>query len=747
MNPISASREPLIIKSSFSVEETLSSQASLRAKLEKKKRRKYKRKLFLRHHRGHWEEMIRGTFPIFVAATINTVVQQILDLIVGAGGIYLQLVVNFVYACFVAHVLGYLVAYFVPADHLASDYYSSLASDNAAFAWSSFLTLVIMNWVYSDYPIYDTVIAWICLVIFVIIFLYGANYLQAKLWKSQLALRRRLRDFESDCFALAVAYSFTVIIAASVYHDSATDYLSNTDDMDEKILRNDENDPTHAGGNYSWIFFVYTACATLALFAYQWQLDKYIRFKTAQRQSQLLLQERVVSSSFANAFSHNNVAPVVGSSSPSPSPSPSPSSSFSEKSNSCNQSHSSKIQNKGSGYQFVTTAKSTTATTVTSASMTNPSLHKANSSSIIATSSSTAPNSSSHPPSRSYVYNIVHEDDGDDEEEDDYSIHSDEDEAEEEEELGAALPSQQTSFRQAKDSLRLDMHIVDESDYDNEEEDKQDSDSRRSPQYQQPELKVVSGYYVLEGEDSRTFLLGPRGSLKRRFYSCCFPWDKDRHGILAYKRCFYTTLAYMVGCAWHVWCELSLQPVFAHVPYGDILSYFLFAAIASVCVAVVLTLVSVQKEWAGLRALPIDTLSSWFVRSTSRPSPSPTSHHQSTMTPITSWGEMESLLYVTFGRLTVGWAWNTLFSEVIADMVVPSHRVHLQSHRVGLLLALRLCMAGLAIYMGYLVEVWFARKRAKRTKNNTQHYASRMNQLVQNPTVRTEREHSINMRL
>ena len=51
------------------------------------------------------------------------------------------------------------VAYRLPASHSAVDHYSSLVSDNAAFAWSSFLTLVITNWLNSDYPAYASILA------------------------------------------------------------------------------------------------------------------------------------------------------------------------------------------------------------------------------------------------------------------------------------------------------------------------------------------------------------------------------------------------------------------------------------------------------------------------------------------------------------------------------------------------------------------------------------------------------------
>lgn len=666
MNASPTTREPLIIRSSFSVEESVSSYANLQSKIDKKRRRKLKRKLFFRHHRGHWAEMIRGTFPIFVAATLNSVVQQILDIVVGSGGIHLQLLVNFLYACFVAHVLGYIIAYYVPEDNVACEYYASLASDNASFAWSSFLTLVIMNWVYSEYPVYAAVFAWIVLVLLVMLFLYGTNYLQAKLWTYQPSIRRRLRDFESDCFALAIAYSFTVIIAASIYQDSATDYVSNTDDLDEHILHHDDgsSDKHHS---LSWIFFVYTACATIALFAYQWQLNKFIQRKSAQRQAQSLLQQSATATS------------------------PSPLSTT----HSASQSPQSEKK-----YEFITTK--------------SPPLQIKSNSSFLnhSSDSSGRKNTTTVNP----VYNIVSTDEE--------NVDADEDVDEDEDET-----------QQINDDASESMSII-------------------------SEMSAPSdNVYVVEGEDSRRYLFGVKGSLRRRCYRKCFPWDQDRHAVLAYRRCWYTTLAYTVACAWHLWCQLSFVTFFDRILYGNILAYLLFAIIVSICIAMILTVVTVQKEWAGVRSLPVDSLFSWFVSASSPGRDLHTDHHGN------PWLEMESILYIMFGRLTVGWAWNTVFSETIAKIMLPNRIITNRQERVGLLLVSRLILGIIVFYIGYQVETWWAKKQKQRRnlgKNsnlfvnvtqNSERYVENGNdmssgmRLFAGDDVLPDRQHSTNMRL
>eukprot|EP01033_Poteriospumella_lacustris_P007285 gene7285-5238_t len=628
--PSSSSTEPLLTRLSFSVDHSApAAQMASREKLERKKRRKWKRKLLMRHHRGHWEEMIRGTFPVFVAASVNMVVQQILDMIVGSGGIALQLVVNFLYACGVAHTLGYAVAYYVPASNPAAEYYSSLVSDNAAFAWSSFLTLVIMNWLYSDYPAYAAVLAWVLLVGFVGAFIYFSNYLQTTMWHTAYSVRRRLRDFESDCFALAIAYSFTVIIAASLYHDSATDYLSNTDDLDSNVP--DPSDSTDDRQTYlGWVFFVYTACITIALVAYQWQLDKYIHRKTMQRQRELLLHDHF-------RGQHAALSTAVASTA-------------------ANNSSSS------GGYTFFHAP-------TTLSPLGRPSAAPTEVGRPVSTAAATAARAG-------HSYNVV--DDSD----------SDEDEAEDVEEVERALSSSS-------------------SDSDSDSDSGEDGDGRGRVQRAAEAAEQPAEFFYTH---SSLFSSAPgasrwrlsRRSLRKRCIQCCLPWDQPvRHCAMSYKRCFYTSVAYTVGCAWHIWCQLSFTTYFRPaVGFGhSVAAYAVFAVLASVVVAWCLTIVTWQKEWAGLRTLPTDHLQYWF--------------------------EMEGILYLTCGRLTVGWAWNTLFSDIVSTLLVPG-RDEIDSHRqrAGLVLGIRLLMVLGFVYGGYAVEMFFYRHRQRQSKSRSSSSAS-----------------------
>lgn len=224
---------------------------------------KWKRKLIIRHHRSHWSNLLRGTVPIFVAACTSRAISSILDAVTGSGEIEESIIINVVYALFVAHLLGYLILLHVPDTNKLVDYYIDLANDNASFAWSTTLTLVILNWLYNSEHVMVSVIAWFALVLIVCFIIYAASYLQATYIKPSPEIQKRLQIFESESFALAVAYSLTVIIAVTIYRNASTNYLSDTDDL------NATNDDGKDFSSASWFFLLYLLLITLVMVTYQ----------------------------------------------------------------------------------------------------------------------------------------------------------------------------------------------------------------------------------------------------------------------------------------------------------------------------------------------------------------------------------------------------------------------------------------------------------------------------------------------
>lgn len=231
--------------------------------------------MIIKHHKNHWKQLLHGTLPIFVAASICRAVSSVLELAIGSGDIQYQIIVQFIYALFISHTLGYLVALNLTSTKL-EDYYLELIGDNASFAWSSALTLVILRWLYSTQSAMISFVAWFFLLVLVIIIIYVANYIQVHYLSVSDDERERLRDFESQSFALAIAYSFSVIIAASIYRNQSSDYLSGTDDINP----NDDN-MFNGKNTLSWLFFFYTGIITIGMFLYQWFINTEVRKKHA----------------------------------------------------------------------------------------------------------------------------------------------------------------------------------------------------------------------------------------------------------------------------------------------------------------------------------------------------------------------------------------------------------------------------------------------------------------------------------
>lgn len=232
--------------------------------------RRWKRKLIVKHHQLHWKSLLRDAVPLFVGASFSRAVTDVINAACGSGRIHLQIMVMFLYSLFVAHIVGYITNWFVPLEHPLASYYVDIANDNAAFGWSTTITLVILNWLYKKQRVAIALVAWMFLIFIVCCIIYFAGYFQRFYLKPSLLIHYRLRVFESEAFALAAAYSVTVIIASSIYHNESTDYLSNTDDLNLSL----DNDSNSTLSRSSWYFFTYAFVWTVLLVIYQRYLDK-----------------------------------------------------------------------------------------------------------------------------------------------------------------------------------------------------------------------------------------------------------------------------------------------------------------------------------------------------------------------------------------------------------------------------------------------------------------------------------------
>ncbi len=130
------------------------------------------------------------------------------------------------------------------------------------------MTLAVINWLYSDLPLSFSFATWFVLLCIVLSVIYLTKFIQQKFlttWSKDS--KYLLRNFESRAFALGITYSFTVILAASIYKNASTSYLSNTDDVSP--VSDDSLDHP-----MDWLFFAYVLFITASLILVQTRLDK-----------------------------------------------------------------------------------------------------------------------------------------------------------------------------------------------------------------------------------------------------------------------------------------------------------------------------------------------------------------------------------------------------------------------------------------------------------------------------------------
>jgi len=162
------------------------------------------------------------------------------------------------YALFVAHVVAYAVVLKIPTSHNLFEYYINVATEAACFAWNSSITLIIINWLYNTKSLAVSLITWCILFGFVMLLICFSNYVREVYLVMSAEQKQSILGFESSAFALALAYSITVIIAASIYRNASTNYIAGTDDVNSTT-----DDST--GRSSDWLFFFYCILITLLL--------------------------------------------------------------------------------------------------------------------------------------------------------------------------------------------------------------------------------------------------------------------------------------------------------------------------------------------------------------------------------------------------------------------------------------------------------------------------------------------------
>jgi hypothetical protein len=148
-------------------------------------------------YREHFvKRLFDGAGPVFVAAIINRSVVAVITAIVGnsRSANRDEIVVNFVYALFVAHLLCVCIAVFVPDTYPLFTYYFRVAIETCGFAWNSTATLIVFKWLYNDQTHNPTlsIAAWLVIVFVVFTLVLVVTYVVHTCVKPSRDVHRRL---------------------------------------------------------------------------------------------------------------------------------------------------------------------------------------------------------------------------------------------------------------------------------------------------------------------------------------------------------------------------------------------------------------------------------------------------------------------------------------------------------------------------------------------------------------------------
>ncbi len=108
----------------------------------------------------HLKELFDGSLPVFVAAGISRAVVSIFDAFVDHNNTRGEIIITMLYALFIAHTIGYLLALYLPSSYILFHYWFRIGIENAGFAWKQTATLIVLGWLYSSYPVGWSFLAW-----------------------------------------------------------------------------------------------------------------------------------------------------------------------------------------------------------------------------------------------------------------------------------------------------------------------------------------------------------------------------------------------------------------------------------------------------------------------------------------------------------------------------------------------------------------------------------------------------------
>jgi hypothetical protein len=213
---------------------------------------------------GMIKEVFDNSLPVFVAAMVSRASSSLIAL--SSENLTVLIWVQFVYAFFIAQFVGILVAAQMTPSYISFNYFMNLCSDCTSFAWKEFVVLIMLKWLFVNKNIAVACGAWLLLVFCAFVGVYVFNaILSTRCHHLGSHVYSNLRKFNTDSFSLAIAFSFTLVVASEIYPSHMSQDLAGTDDIVENPEEAVDDD---SGGYY---FVLYAIFITVAISFMQWK--------------------------------------------------------------------------------------------------------------------------------------------------------------------------------------------------------------------------------------------------------------------------------------------------------------------------------------------------------------------------------------------------------------------------------------------------------------------------------------------
>ena len=210
------------------------------------------------------KELASNALPVFVAASISRAMTGIVEL--SSTNLNVLIWAMFLYAFFGAQTCGFLVALFMDHSHINFRYFMTVCSECNGFAWKEFVVMIMLKWLFVNKDVGYAIGAWILLVACAFFIVYIFNALLTLYFKLPNHIYSCLRKYNSDAYALAIAFSFTLVIASELYPVESAGNLAGADD----IVRNPDDALSEVSGG--WIFLSYSFFITFFIAFLTWKV-------------------------------------------------------------------------------------------------------------------------------------------------------------------------------------------------------------------------------------------------------------------------------------------------------------------------------------------------------------------------------------------------------------------------------------------------------------------------------------------